>query len=89
MSVSSKPFAAMTPAAFTSISIGPSSDSIEFTVSASEFLFVTSQTKVLMFSVFFLRDAILRSLYIISPNCFVEAILNSFFEILNIFFSSS
>ena len=37
----------------------------------------------LPFLVFF-NDAILSSLYIISPSCFVDPILNSFFEILKI-----
>ena len=40
----------------------------------------------LPFFVFFV-PAILRSLYIISPNCFGEAMLNSFFEILKTSFS--
>ena len=40
----------------------------------------------LPFFVFF-KEAILSSLYMISPSCFVEAILNSFFDILKIFFS--
>ena len=37
----------------------------------------------------FLSDEIFISLYITSPNCLVDPILNSFFEILKISFSNN